>query len=283
MRVSLAENRAPVSWAARAATVLAVAALVAFWALAARAEAADEMIRAEAADEMIRTEAADEMTVLWFERRPLYFMRNGRPDGGLLELTDRVLRRSGMRPVYIQMPHRRVLRTLRDAGHENLVGVGWYRTAEREVWLRYSRPIARETAMGILVRRDDRERFLAFASFADLLASPALTPGKIDGYSYGAEVDELFKERTAEVMRANKDAQLFALLAANRCDYMLAPEPTLTELVRDAGMRPEDFAFVHYADMPQGARRYLVFSRETSQETVDRVDAAILDLVGDLR
>ena len=226
---------------------------------------------------------AQEATVLWFPKEPLYRMVDGRPGGLLLPLAERILKEAGLEPKFVRMPLRRVLLTLRDGGRPDVLGLGWYYTPERAEWLRYSLPIYRDAQLVALVRREDCRRYEAFGSFAELSAAPMLRVGVVDGYSYGPYLDGVLLDQGTRRVMAGEDGQLCGMLNARRCDCIIGPQRHLEEDLLGRELPLERFAFLNYPDMPKGEPRYLVFTRETSEQTMERVNAAILKIVGDLR
>ncbi len=228
------------------------------------------------------TSHAEGLDIYYFSRPP-YLVRNPlQPDvGGLVgERIARVLQQAGLEHAWKSLPPPRQLRLIR-ANTSPVCGAGWFRTAERERFARFSLPVYRDRPAGLLVRAADASRFRNMR-IADVFADSGWRMGAKLGFSYGGAIDALLVRYNPPLLTTSADNTAMArMLAAGRFDYMIiAPEEALI-LVRKLGK--SQVAFVPVAGMPPGNTRHLMCSRKVPDTLMRRIDRVILDLYGDLR
>ena len=218
------------------------------------------------------------LTLLVFDRPPFYRLKDGRPDGGfLLDNTLAFLDRARIPYVVQEMPPGRIVSTFLALDLE-ACAVGWFKTPEREAFLRFSAPIYRDrplaVAVGAGVCPDE-------ATLADFLA---VKPhwGLRNGFSYGPQADALLAALPeGRLHRLSDPAQMLPLLAKGRLDAVLIePEEFAWRMDEDASLA-EKVRACPLADAPPGNLRYVMCDASVSPEVLARLDAAIGEFLGE--
>lgn len=221
--------------------------------------------------------AEDALNLYYFERAPLYQSQDGQAAGLLIELARGVLAEAGLTPRFQVLPPMRILAELKQ-GDEPACSPGWFYTAERAAWMRYTAPIYREPPYRVLMRRELSKR--QAWSLAALLDAPTLVLGVNAGFSYGETLDRRIAARAGPVDRSINVERSLRLehnlrkLQDQRIDFLLMSDEEWLHIYAD---RPEARGLVALrpADMPPGEFRYLVCTRRVPPAWVQRLDAAI--------
>ncbi|WP_159674259.1 transporter substrate-binding domain-containing protein [Andreprevotia sp. IGB-42] len=224
--------------------------------------------------------AADAPLLLTFIDKPPYYQLNAgnKPGGFLLEHALRVLDKAGIRARAELRPN---LRALLEIEHptEPACSVGWFKTAERERYGRFSDALFRDPPVMLATRSDALARFKPYGSAAALLAEPALTPGTIMGYGYGPYLDELLRVRgtrvdnTAQTMQQN-----LAKAGYGRVDYVLVDQAEFSWWRKQPGLRNLALAGINLPDIPAGNTRYLLCNKLVPDAMLQRINQAIAAL-----
>ncbi|EPR43914.1 ABC-type transporter, periplasmic subunit family 3 [Desulfovibrio sp. X2] len=212
------------------------------------------------------------LRVLYMERPPFYRTEGERAGGLLVDITRSVLEEAGITPEFESMPSKRILEELQHPG-KAVCSVGWFKTAQREAWAKFSLPIYRNRPLVALVRRSDLPLFQDRHSLASLFADKKLILGRLEGFSFGESVDALLDEGSPAVYSlAGTQRQLVRMLAAGRIDYMLVSPEEVATLLADAGLAPSRFSVLGLRDAPSGNLRYLMCSKAVPDAELRRIN-----------
>ncbi|MFZ5586437.1 MAG: substrate-binding periplasmic protein [Thermodesulfobacteriota bacterium] len=225
--------------------------------------------------------AEEPLTIYYFSRPPLYMTdAQGRPGGVLLELTERIMQRAGLECRLVEVPAKRALLAIeRD---EPACGVGWYRLAEREKFAVFSLPIHRDPPQVAVVRRALARDLPRPATLDDLLGR-SLVLGVIDGFNYGPVAERKMAQYNPRTQRITGEmGQLMRMTALGRCDWFLANRLEVEWHLGGDPALGQELGPVELADQPQGNLRYLMCGPSLGGAHLDRINRAILELVGDL-
>jgi polar amino acid transport system substrate-binding protein len=152
--------------------------------------------------------------------------------------------------------------------------VGWFKTAERAQFAKYSKPVYRDGPVVALTRPEFM--FKPGPAIRDALTSPGVRVLKRSGYSYGAYLDALLKRtRPALVSSSLPNSQMIELLVARRADLMFTTEEEAAQLLRHLGPRADALQLRHFSDPVPSEPRYIACSGKVPGETMDRIDAAL--------
>lgn len=218
------------------------------------------------------------LTLLVFDRPPFYRLKDGRPDGGfLLDNTLAFLERARIPYRVEEMPPGRVLSTYLARDIE-ACAVGWFKTADRETFARFSAPIYSNRPLAVAVSAGacpDK------ATLADLLAAKPHW-GLRNGFSYGPQADALLAALPeGRLHRLSDPAQMLPLLAIGRLDAVLIePEEFSWRTGQDASLAAA-LRLCPLEDAPPGNLRYVMCDGSVSPEVLARLDAAIGEFMGE--
>jgi polar amino acid transport system substrate-binding protein len=219
--------------------------------------------------------APEPISIIVLDRPPYYEVREGQPAGFLLLRAKQHFEAAGL-PIsdYATLPPRRILALIRQNA-ARICSVGWFRTAERESYARYSAPIHVDRPYIVLAHPDAAAAVRAKGSLLTLMDDPDLRLGLVDGYSYGSYLDALVRARHgATDTDSPTAAQLLKRLANGRIDFALFDREEADALMADNELaKPLRTVFLN--GMPDGQRRYLICSQRVAEAEMKALDAAI--------
>lgn len=215
------------------------------------------------------------LTVLYMERPPYYATHDGKPAGFLLEQALAAFHEAGLEVTTKVLPVKRILQIVRD-GQEQVATVGWFKNAERTQWARFSTVLYRDQPLLALHKADAGQGLGDEAALRSLLQDKELVLGVLDGFSYGERVDAMIAEHAVNRFVLSGDqVQLIRMLGAGRIDYILVAPEEVSYLLGQARYREVEFGFTLLNDVPEGNRRYIMYSRAVPSSVIRRVDEAI--------
>ncbi|MDO4767198.1 MAG: transporter substrate-binding domain-containing protein [Pseudomonadota bacterium] len=221
----------------------------------------------------------DELTVAYFDHPPYSYAENGQAAGILVDLTRNILKEAGIPATFVSMPPNRILEKIR-SGRKDFCAVGWFKTPERERYASFSLPIYRDRGMVILTTARKAPKLRRHSTLRSLFKDHSLTLGQVEALSLGESVDQLRKEtRVPTLPVTTRQGVLLRLIALNRASYMLAAPEEVSALLQAADVPSEQFTILSMDGMPWGNLRYLMYSSNISPGMLDRINAAISNLV----
>jgi polar amino acid transport system substrate-binding protein len=220
--------------------------------------------------------AGAEPLIIGFIERPAYsWQGEGRAEGLFVDIARDILTRAGIAHRFQPLPPKRMLKSVQE-GREAICVLGNFKTAEREAYSVFTRPIYQNKPIGILTLKERADAFAPFKTLRELTASPDLRLGYIDGFSYGNAVDAVIGAMAGnKVSRSSTQAGMVTMLAGNRFDYMLADQEEYEALARAVSVPVESLRLLTFPDLPEGNKRYLMCSKAVPRAIIDRIDAAI--------
>ncbi|MEF3696675.1 substrate-binding periplasmic protein [Desulfolutivibrio sp.] len=218
------------------------------------------------------------LTVLVFHRPPYYVVGKGRHFGGfLLDYTKNVLDAAHIPFRFAEAPPKRILKTLEE-GASATCAVGWFKTAEREAYARFSDPIFTGSPMGVAVRTE-RIRTLPHAPTADALLRRGMRLGLRQGFSYGDWLDaKLVGHRNAADLTVAENDQLLEMIARGRIDYTFIGPEEYDWLVSKHPELRKKIRFMALGGIPPETPRHIMCGKNTPPEIVERINEAIRSL-----
>jgi polar amino acid transport system substrate-binding protein len=221
-------------------------------------------------------QAADTMELYWFDRPPYMVGMPGSDEVVGLTATPaaQAFKAAGIGYHWVSLPTMRQLVTLKDSSRPGCA-VGWFRNAEREQQFKFSDPLYRDRPTVALARAD----YLPAATLAATLHLPGVSVLVKDGFSYGPVIDQLLAQARPERVVTSAETMAMAnMIAAHRADIMFAAEEEASYLLTQAAHEarlPYPLKIVRFADLPPGERRYLLCSKATPDEVIERLNKAI--------
>jgi polar amino acid transport system substrate-binding protein len=217
---------------------------------------------------------SEPVELYYFERPPYVAHRPGTTEVAGLTATPaaQAFKTAGIAHRWVELPTVRQLVTLKDSPRA-ACAVGWFRNPERELQFKFTRAIYRDRPTVAIARADFTP---ASPTLADTLRQPRLSVLVKDGFSYGPLIDGLLAAaRPERVVTSAESVAMVHMVAAHRADFMFAAEEEAAYLVEQAGVAPGRLKVVHFGDLPPGERRYVLCSKATPDEVIERLNRAI--------
>ena len=226
----------------------------------------------------ITCSAQESILVIGFNNKPPFFYwENHEPKGILVASAKRILERSGVTYQFEEIPFLRTIAYLKQA-KPNFAALGYNKTPERDEFSVFSKPIYRDSTAVVLVRSGDANRMRAYPSFESLIDSGEFTFGGKEGNSY--PIDEQLKRLGKNDRRFQVEPPMLAqLLVAGRFDFMILFPEELEPALEESKINRESIEVFHFADMPPGQLRYILFSKATDPKIISKINKAIPDTV----
>jgi uncharacterized protein (TIGR02285 family) len=216
--------------------------------------------------------AKSSLEVMYHERPPYYVSKKTGGIGGIIgDIATSILTKAHIRFHFRQVPASRQLNEIKLNRKQNCA-LGWFKTAQRQTFAKYSDPIYRDKPVVMLVRKSD-PKTAAISSLRDLTGKPQLRMGAKLGYSYGPVIDELASVLKTNVVTAPQDnAGMVRMLAGKRFDYFFAAAEEAPEIINKS---THNIAVIALSDAPPGNKRYIICSFRVGDQLMHKINAAI--------
>jgi uncharacterized protein (TIGR02285 family) len=222
--------------------------------------------------------AQETLPIYYMDRAPYYIkLPNGQAGGFLVEVTRLILDEAGVPYRFEELPPKRILAKIQDG--EFAGSVGWFKTPERESFAKFSLPFYRNLPMCIVINADKR-RLLSEKPTGGEIVGSGLQLGVIAGFSYGSWLDGLIQDYAPPKQAVNVDtATLFHMIARGRVDYIFVSPEEAIPLMDSRPDIADKLLLVRIDDAPEGSPRHLMFGRAVPDETLARIDRAVLEVI----
>ena len=209
----------------------------------------------------------------------MLMFQEGKAFGHVGERAYKVLANSGINFTVELSNPRRILATLKDEA-PNTCTFGFFKTAKRQKFVRYSEPFIQDIPQGILIKKENLLLFRNHRSFVDVLTDKNIVLGNVRGVSMGYDTDLLIEKHDPMTIFGDDLVAIIRMLDAERFHYTLTDEIKADAAFEKFGMNPKVFTVVHFPDMPPGSKRYFLCSKTTSPSIVKRLNKTIGKIVG---
>ncbi|WP_243309957.1 substrate-binding periplasmic protein [Fundidesulfovibrio agrisoli] len=216
--------------------------------------------------------------VVYPNRPPYFYTKDGAPAGTLYEATARILAEAGIEAIFTEMPSRRILYEMQRNPDCELCSFGWFKTAQREAFARFSLPFHQDSPLIAVFRKGNYDRSKEEQTLAQMMAPKSATVGVVAGWSYGDAVDALLHKAQGQVVEVADRHQQALMLAGGRFLFTLLREDELPSLLELAGIGENEVEYVAVTTGGQGSTRHIMCGRGVPEEVMERIDAAILRL-----
>jgi uncharacterized protein (TIGR02285 family) len=220
-------------------------------------------------------QSREPITIRYSERKPFqYTDQTGQPAGLLIGPTARVFAKAGIPVSWKSEPfNRSMMRIQANQGKD--CSVGWYKTAERETYARFTQPIYHDSPQVGFARADFpvAEGETARALLADGRTRLLLK----QSFVYGEYLDGLISKIPEDkVQRVSVEIpNLLQMLRADRADLTFISKEEAAFYATEADFPIKDFQTISLPDIPKGDFRYLICSQRVSPSVIQRLDKAI--------
>lgn len=218
---------------------------------------------------------ADEViTVHYHERVPYYVTGPYGVYGLCADPLKKAFKGAGIPFRWQKTPAKRQLDILKEnRGRECILG--WFKNPEREKFAKYTLYIYQDKPAMALARADNGE-ITSGKSLEETLSNPHLVLLRKDGYSYGRFVDEKIAElNPKQEITTAENIGMLKMIHSKRADYFFIAEEEAEELIISSGLPETDFKRVKFSNMPEGNKRYILFSRKVEDEVIEKINKAI--------
>ena len=154
-------------------------------------------------------------------------------------------------------------------------GIGWFKNEEREGFAKFTKPIYQDRPH-IALTAAKNPKIKDGEAVESVLGNKGLTLLVKQGYSYGKTLDALIaKLQPVQHAVAVENVQMLKMIQAERADYMLIAPEEADGLVAASDVNPADIRKAHFSNAPNGEHRYMMCSKNVSDETISKLNSAI--------
>jgi len=223
--------------------------------------------------------AAEPLTISHLERPPYYYRdSNGKVAGFLAERTQKILAAANLEAQFVSLEPSQIMFLLHRASAAHC-SIGWFKTDERQLFAKFTLPIYQDQALVLLTHRSHRHKFPAKATLENIFTDRQLIIARLGQFSYGNHVDTLMETLSpVSLFRSNEQVQLLQAIYTQLADYMLIAPEEIDMLIRSSGLPKEEFISLPLQGTPAGNLRYLMCGQGVSDESMQRLNAAISKL-----
>ena len=214
------------------------------------------------------------LDVSYIEYPPYYYIGNGKPRGLLLQKAIAALECAGIEYSLDELPSNRAIDAVKLG--TQAMSIGWFKTQEREAFAKFSRPIYQNKPQAAVFKKERAGSFAPYATLSSLILKSKLVLGVVAGHSEGKAVDDIIKKNPRNVFRVDAEQRnIISMLDAGRFDYVLLPPEEFDNLVMTHELDADMYMLKCLEDIPPGNMRYLMFSRDVSDRTIEAVNNCI--------
>ena len=216
----------------------------------------------------------DPITIMYSERPPYMDDSGPMPPQGLTATpTAHAFKIAGVSSVWSKIPTNRQLAVVRE-GMGKACAVGWFWTAERSRFAKFTRPIYRDKDWYILTNVDFAAR--GYKSLGEMLSHKETRVLVKDQYTYGEQLDKLMHQYHPTVASSTASTtKMLQSISMGAVDLMFVSEDEGNYLMAHAGEHAARLRLLHPHDMPRGPERYIMCTREVPDDVITRLNKAI--------
>jgi hypothetical protein len=214
------------------------------------------------------------ITIHYHDRRPYYIEDQNGVQGLCADPIQHAFQQAGLPYIWRKTPAKRQLEAIR-RNHGCECAAGWFKSAEREAYAKYTLPIYQDNPTMALARSDN-DHILTGKPLAATLADPRLRLLRKDGYTYGEFIDRhIDRHQPPQLITTAGNLSMLKMIHARRADYFFISAEEAAVLVSSSGMPAQDFKQIRFSDMPEGNYRYLICSQNVEDRIMARLNQVI--------
>jgi polar amino acid transport system substrate-binding protein len=124
------------------------------------------------------------LPVSYIEKPPYYYTDGAQAKGFLLLRAQQIFERAAIVVTLVSRPARRALHEV-ESNAGPTCSIGWFKSAEREAFAKFSVPIHQDRPMAVLTELGREAAVRKYPTLRALMAAPLFHVGVVDGFSYG--------------------------------------------------------------------------------------------------
>lgn len=222
---------------------------------------------------------SETLSVSYLERPPYYFTQQGKATGILVELASTIFRDAAIEASFTAMPPKRIMYEIKNS-KEPHCSVGWFKKPEREAFAKFSLAFYQNRPISVLTSEELANLFESAETLKEIFANKFLIMATVSSFSYGSYIDELIQEMKPRIHEVSGERrQLPNLIRKRRASYLLTAPEEVEMLVKSAGFNRSAFTSIPMKDIPVGNKRYIMCSKNVSDEMIERINRSILRFV----
>lgn len=220
-------------------------------------------------------ETSPEVIYLHYNERPPYLVTTQNGVEGLVGgRTSAVFEKSNLPFVWVQTPSKRQIYILQQNNGRNCLP-GWFKTADRESFAKYTIPIYQDEPQ-IALTRARNDEIPATTTVDEIFKRSELTLLVKDGYSYGSFLDQKIAELDpARIETTVENSGMLKMIYAGHADYFFIAPEEAEGVITASGYELQDFKEIHFTDITEGENRYILCDFQIDDATIDLLNEAI--------
>lgn len=220
-----------------------------------------------------------DMIIIHYHERPPYYSTGPFGVYGLCaDPVKQAFNKAGIKFKWEKTPAAKQLELLKKSSSKICL-IGWFKNSEREKLAKFSHYIYQDRPALALARADNSNIFSGI-TIKTLFQNKSIVLLKKDGYSYGPFIDTaILKFNPRQKITNAENIGLLKMIHAMHADYFFITEEEAQPLIYSSGLLKTDFKLIKIRDMPEGNKRYLLFSKEVEDGIINKIDAQLKKIV----
>jgi len=193
--------------------------------------------------------------------------------GLVIDPTIAALKKAGIPFVWEIIPAVRQLATIKN-NQERICSVGWYKTAAREAFAKFSHPILFDSGFAGFANNNFNPP--DGISIDELLADPNVTVLIKTGFIFGEYIDGKIANMKANREEAYAEMPfIFKMVQAGRAQITFAPLAEILYYESIGVISRDKFHIIKFKGMASGNNRYLMCSLKVDDELINKFNDAL--------
>lgn len=159
-----------------------------------------------------------------------------------------------------------------ESNQNEICALGWFKNPTRETFAKFTKALYKDEPMGIIARNEDINTFNEI-NIEQLLSKKLVLLTKAS-YSYGTYIDEKIANMgTKKIEVYSTNEKMLLLISKKRGDYMFMSYEEASLFLNQPEF--QTLKFYKIKEMPEGNSRYLICSKQVSEDTISRINQYI--------
>lgn len=219
--------------------------------------------------------SAEEVVRVTYSERPPYMMAqaDGSPSGLTATPAAAAFKAAGIPVQWLRLPTNRQLMMIKDP-NSRTCAVGWFATAERQQYAKFSKPIYRDGPWMALVNTSFAAR--GIHSLADLRRQRDVRVLIKDNYSYGG-LDPFMKQwQPVTAVSTASAMKMVQSVSKGVVDLIFVTEAEGNYMMTHlASAQTANLQLIQFKDMPSGGERHIICSKGVPDDVIARLNKVI--------